>query len=45
LDFDCRGENKDKTFEILYHQAFSPYLILGDTEKAELLSRKPLIKE
>lgn len=43
MDFKCSKEKP--SFEITYYEAFSPYVILGDTDKAELLSRKPLIAE
>jgi len=42
--FDCDKEHKDAKFEITYYEAFSPYIILGASKKAELLSRKPLLK-
>ena len=41
--FECDKEKKD-SFEVTFYEAFSPYLILGDKKKAELLTRKPLLQ-
>lgn len=43
-EFECQKEAKDAKFDITFYEAFSPYLILGDKKKAELLTRKPLLK-
>ena len=43
-EFDCQGKNKDAKFDVTFYNAFNPYLILGNKKKAEVLTRKPLLK-
>jgi hypothetical protein len=37
--------NPNANISITYYDAYSPYIILGDTKKAELLTRKPFLSE
>jgi hypothetical protein len=38
-------KDRNANFTITYYEAFSPYIILGNTKNASLLTRKPFEKE
>jgi hypothetical protein len=42
-NFDCANEPTDAKFDLVFHDAFNPYMILGNKKKAEVLTRKPLL--